>query len=263
MQLKQAAVVAGIAVLSFASSAANALTIGVFSENASAETNAGNLITGQGHTFVNLSNLSAGNLSGLDIAWYLNSSNDSQGQAGNAAAISSFVTAGGVFVMNDRRVTDAGSVLPGAGGIAFSRDFNDDSAIDVLNNGTSLTNGPGGIINDSTLDGGNSSSHGFATAGSLPAGAVAILSRTDTSQIVDFTYELGDGDVHYSTIPLDFYIGGGSNFGAVYAPNLLNYAIGLANGNEGQDDLPEPGMIALLGLGLVGMAAARRRRKAA
>ena len=78
----------GAAAIMVSAASASALTIGVYSENSSAETAAGAIITGQGHTFVNLSSLSAASLSTLDIAWYMNSSNSVQGQIGNAAAIS-------------------------------------------------------------------------------------------------------------------------------------------------------------------------------
>ena len=41
-----------------------------------------------------------------------------------------------------------------------------------------MTNGPGGVINNATLDGGNSSNHGFTVSGSLPGTSTQILSRT-------------------------------------------------------------------------------------
>jgi PEP-CTERM motif len=262
MIIKYGKTLISAALLLFASSQANALIIGVYSENAAAETGVSAAITGQGHTFVNLSNLAAGSLGSLDIAWYMNNSNGAQGQAGNAAAISSFVSGGGIFLMHDRRVTAAQTVLPGAGGISFVSSFADDQNINVINAGTSLTNGPGGIISNATLDGGNSSNHGYALAGTLPATAVQILSTGNPSQIVDFTYMFGAGSVHYSTIPLDFYADGGGSNGAsfrnIYIPNLISYASELA----GAERVPAPATLALLGLGLGLIGVSKRRKNA-
>ena len=93
-----------------------------------------------------------------------------------------------------------------------------------------MTNGPGGVLTNTSLDGGNLSSHGFTVEGSLPGAAVKILSRPNPTQIVDFCYEFQAGAVHYSTIPLDFYLGGGGgqprvNMRTVYAPNVVAYGI--------------------------------------
>jgi hypothetical protein len=92
-----------------------------------------------------------------------------------------------------------------------------------------VTNGPGGIIDNSSLDGGNSSYHGYAVANSLPNGAQAILSTGNASQVVTYSYPYGSGLVIYSTIPLDYYLAGSgptqvnTNMKS-YAANVLAYA---------------------------------------
>jgi hypothetical protein len=257
------ATVAAFSAVLFAAGSASALTIGVYSENVVAQGVAGNIVSGQGHTFVNLPSLAAGSLMGLNVVWYMNEDNNVQGQVGNAAAVSNFVMGGGVFVMNDREVENAASFVPGGAGLTFVRDFSDDVNIDVIDGSTSLTNGPGGLIDNTTLDDGNSSSHGYVAAASLPAMAMGILSRTDADEIVDVTYMLGNGAVHYSTIPLDFYLEGETpaEFEDVYAPNLVSYAADLWTAKNGEPvAIAEPATLALFGLGLAGLAFARRRR---
>lgn len=217
-------------------------------------------ITASGNTPVQLNNLTAGDLAGIDVLWILNGSNGSPDAnvLGNQAAITAFVTGGGVLSFHDRAVTNAATYIPGAAGVSFVRNFNPDDDIDVVTNNL-VTNGPGGVITNTTLDGGNSSSHGFATLGTLPAGAVPVLRvGTFLDRIVDFYYPLGAGDVYYSTMPLDFYLAGqGSNppadaFRNIYAVNEAAFQVSLANG------VPAPATLALMALGL-GLMGLRRR----
>ena len=128
-----------------------------------------------------------------------------------------------------------------------------------MDNSTLVTNGPGGVVNNSTLDGGNSSSHGFTASGSIPGSSTAIFSRSNPSEIVDFRYEFGMGDVYYSTIPLDFYLGGSSSFASVYAPNVVAYAAELAQSDVSV--VPEPTSLAIFGVAAFGMVGFGRRRK--
>jgi hypothetical protein len=179
-----------------------------------------------GHTPVQLFDLTAADLAGIDVLDVQNPSNGIYGAEylSNLADIEAAVSAGMTLVIHDRFVDFAESILPGSAGFNIVRDFADAANIDVRDNTTLVTNGPGGIVDNLTLDGGNSSSHGFAFDASLPAGAALILTTGDPTHIVTFAYNHGSGTVIYSSIPLDFYLGGGSGFDQIYAPNVLAYA---------------------------------------
>tara|TARA_Y100001970_G_C14196891_1_gene838649 strand:- start:867 stop:2150 length:1284 start_codon:yes stop_codon:yes gene_type:complete len=147
-------------------------------------------------------------------------------------AIEAFVAGGKVLIYHDRNVRDVETVLPGNNGITATRNFSDSRAIDILDNSTIVTDGPGGTINDSSLDNGSSSSHGFVAAASLPGNAVKILSRTNDDEIVTFSYAHGAGHAIYSTIPLDYYLNGGPTplaFKNIYTPNVIDYAAHLVD----------------------------------
>jgi hypothetical protein len=209
---------------------------------------------------VALANLTAGDLAGVQVLWILNANNGSPDATimGNLAAISAFVQAGGVLSFHDRNViqgVSAATYLPGAGGVSFTSEFGTDITV-LANNG--VTNGPAGLIGDTTLDGGNFSYHGFATQASLPGGAVAVLSTGDRTHIVDFYYQFGLGWVYYSTIPLDFYFAGANPaaFRTIYGPNEAGFQASLAR------PVPEPGTMLLLGGGLALLATRLRRRRA-
>ena len=240
---------------------ADAITIGITGD-ATAE--AASIVTANGDTPVILGTVDAVSLAGVDVLWALNENNATQlaSLVGNTD-LEDFVTNGGVFLYHDREVDDAETVLPG--GVTFNvvRDFVDDANIDVLDNTTTVTNGPGGIIDNTTLDGGNSSSHGFTVAGTLPGSATLIFSRTDPNEIVDFIYDFGAGQVYYSTIPLDFYLTGG---GGALAANFQNYAQNVAAfAAENAQPVPEPGTLLVFGsgFGLLGLILARRRSSTA
>jgi hypothetical protein len=177
----------------------------------------------------------------------------------NVAALSDWVAGNGVLSYHDRYVSggsfNMADVLPGAAGATFVRDFSNGADIDILNGTTIVTTS----LNNTSLDGGFFSSHGYVDGTTLPFGAVGILNRGGaTNEIVDFYYPYGAGSVYYSTIPLDFYIAGfGSNppqgnFANVYAVNEAKFQAGLQS-----NAVPEPGT-----MGLFGLAAIRRKNRA-
>lgn len=250
-----------VSVLAFSTSANAAAIFGVFG---SAATDAQAAAQAEGNTASVLTSIDAASLAGIQVLWVLNGSNGNQTAdlLGNAA-LGSFVSNGGIFLYHDRNVTDAASGLGevGGGAISFTRDTASTTGVENVVN--PFTTGPGGTIDDMTLDGGNSSVHGFATLGSLPAGATAFLNNGTAGNIVDFSYSFGSGAVHYSSIPLDFYIdGGGDNgdsFRNIYTPNVLAQVSSLAN----MGAVPEPATWAFMifGFGAIG-GAMRRQRKA-
>ncbi|WP_428266854.1 hypothetical protein [Haliangium sp.] len=182
---------------------------------------------------VNITALSADELAAIGVLLVQNPSNGGFGgeYLSQVPAIQEAVSNGLVLIIHDRFVTEAESVLPGGAAFNILRDFADDSNIDILDDSTLVTDGPGGVLDDTSLDGGTSSSHGFAVAGTLPGDSVNIMSRTNQSEIVSMCYGYGQGAVYYSTIPLDFYLAGAGpnpprdNFAQVYAPNVVAYGI--------------------------------------
>jgi hypothetical protein len=248
---------AAIVALSLSAGVANAAVIGIFGSAASFAEAAAD---GLGHDASVLADMSAANLAGLDVLWVLNGSNSNQqpGLAAHAAAIEAFVNGGGKLLVHDRWAGQSeprNPNIPGGAGITLTEDFDPDDI-----NVPATSPYFGGPIGDATLDGGNSSKHGFATG--LPVGSVILL-VDDADQVVDFSYLYGSGLVYYSTSPLDFYIdGGGDNgdsFRNIYTPEVLKYVTGQGGGGG---KVSEPATLALLGAGLLGLAAIRRRKSA-
>ncbi|MDH5778919.1 MAG: hypothetical protein OEZ33_11945, partial [Gammaproteobacteria bacterium] len=164
-------------------------------------------ISAAGHTPVYLADLSATDLNGLDVLFVTNCYNlgYSAEYMSRLPAITAAVNNGMVLMMHDRRVEDAYRILPGGSGIRLVRELARD--IDVYDNTTLVTNGPGGVVDNSTLDNARNSEHGYARVNTLPANNRVILTRPNSTQAVTLSYPHGQGHVVFSTIPLDYYAG--------------------------------------------------------
>jgi len=130
------------------------------------------------------------------------------------------------------------------------RSFSNSADIDVVDNTTVLAEGPGGILTDTSIDQGFSSSHGYTKEETLPDDSLALLNNGIDDRLVDFVYKYGDGAVIYSTIPLDFYLGSSygaqfrPNFKDIYAPNIIQFGASLIldgyttlEGTDGNDTI--------------------------
>lgn len=174
-----------------------------------------------------LSDLTTDSLRGIDVLFVQNPDNGAYGSEyiSRLVEIENAVAAGMVLIIHDRYVDGAESILPGGGWFNIYRDFNDGSNIDVGDYTTPITSGPGGYLDDYSLDGGNYSSHGYAGYWALPYDVKNVLTRGYSGEVVTFAYGYGWGFVVYSSIPLDHYLDGGTpaTFASTYAPNVVSY----------------------------------------
>lgn len=187
-----------------------------------------NAITTSGHTPVNVTTPNAATLATLDVLFVTNCSNGGYGAGylSNLADINAAVLSGLTLVIHDRYVTGAATILPL--GVSATRLTNNDIEIPA---GSPITTGVGGTLTATNLDGLGSSSHGYINPGSLPVGAITLLTRASATEPVTVSYAAGLGRVVYSTIPLDCAFNGcsgtaGANMTAIYTPNLLAWVAG-------------------------------------
>ncbi|NJO38645.1 MAG: hypothetical protein HC871_14850, partial [Rhizobiales bacterium] len=162
-----------------------------------------------GGELVLIDELSPDTLASIDVLLAFNPSNSGWGAAYAAALadLEAAVDNGLHLVLHDRSVTDVAKMVPGLGGVTHVRDIDKDSAdVEVVADGGGFAVGDHGTVTDSTLDLGDHSSHGFVDAGSLPADAEILMTRSDPAEAVTFRLALGSGSVTYSTIPLDYYL---------------------------------------------------------
>ena len=176
-------------------------------------------------------------LAGLNTLFVTNQDNFGFGFGYTArlAEIQAAVQAGMILVIHDRTVSGIAGILPGGGAITALRDFTESADINIHDGSTVVTAG----LDDTSMDNGNSSSHGFTFAASLPAKSKQLLSATTPDHLVTFCYPFGKGAVIYSTIPLDFYLQGLGNdpprtaLATIYAPNVVRYALAGACAQRG------------------------------
>lgn len=181
-------------------------------------------ITAAGHTPVNVAVPDAATLNTLDGLFVTNCSNDGYGSEylANLGAIDNAVqTQGLVLVVHDRYVSGASTILSGVIGV---RDFVNGGNID-LPAGSPLLSGPGGTLDNGSLDGRGSSNHGYVVAATLPAGGAVLANNGVIDQAVTLVYPRGTGKVVYSTIPLDLWVQYEAEFRDIYTPNLLAWVV--------------------------------------
>ncbi|MBX9925563.1 MAG: cadherin repeat domain-containing protein [Hyphomicrobiaceae bacterium] len=176
------------------------------------EANLATAIVNAGHTAVDVSTLSAAELSGLNTLIVLNSNNSSYSAEylGALGTITNAIASGMTLVVFDRAAGNLqpSSILPGASGLVAVRQTDDDVSLGP--DAGSFTNGANGALSDTSLDGGTSSYHGYLVPASLPVGSDVILTVGPTDpapgQPIMISYPFGAGTVIYSTIPADFYL---------------------------------------------------------
>ena len=167
-------------------------------------------IESNGHTAVNITEPNSTQLENIDTLYVQNPSNSSYGSEylSNSSDIANAVNSGMNLIIFDRSVSNADTILPGGSEIEVRRDFSDGRNVELADGAPDgFASGTAGTLDDNTLDGGNYSTHGYVELSSLPPGAVPLLTTSDPSHVVAFTYPFGDGNVFYSSIPLDYYTG--------------------------------------------------------
>jgi len=211
------------------------------------------VITELGHT---AEAYDANNLSTYDVIAYYNYSNSNFAGFQFSTAVTSWVNDGGVLVMYDRYVNDAGldTVLPGHDGNVVTTRLtygNEAAAYQIVDEGASnlLKYGPGGIMVDDTSDfnsdfygdhagnnwlgefnigGGSSTNHGYMT--NLDSDVLGLATTSNTGHYTDAVWAHGDGAVYYSTVPLDAFTDHTfteNDAWDAYALNSLHYATSL------------------------------------
>lgn len=219
------------------------------------------VIVAAGHTPVNITTLTYSELSAVDALFVTNCNNGGYGSEYLNARndIYQRVSEGMALSFHDRYVSSATSVIPSASSMSALRGFANHASIDVLDNTTLVTTGVAGIISNTNLDGGTSSNHGYVTSNSLNSlpNIKKILSTSNPTEVVTFSYRYGAGVVLYSTIPLDAYLystGGIYSEMQRYAANVVDYLTALSGGipiaNAGIDKTVDSGQsVTLTGSG--------------
>lgn len=164
-------------------------------------------IEAAGHTPKLLMDLTRADLQGVDVLFVTNCSLIIHFDefVSRVPDIHAAINDGLIFVLHDRNVDLAATVLPGPGS-QMEFIWNPTTDTQVQDDSTLVTHGPAGTITNTTLDGGWASSHGYVDANKFPAGVKSILSQTESNRSVLFHYPFGQGHVVYSTMPLDHFL---------------------------------------------------------
>jgi hypothetical protein len=197
---------------------------GYFTDNDPTKTGLAGPILTAGFTPHYIGNIATQDFSGLRLLLINEVENFtiSSALSGRLLDIEAWVRAGGRLIVHDRSAGNipANPFLLGTPGTGMTRLLANN--LDVVDPATTLvTAGPFGVLDNTLLDGGNSSAHGYLPTVALPPAARAIL-QTGPNQVASFAYPLGAGFIYYSSIPLDYYLPGAGGVGNVIAPALTN-----------------------------------------
>lgn len=225
---------------------ADAVNVGYYDTRAEAgAANELDEIVELGQTAVNVTNLTPEVLATLRVLVIQNPFNGGYSDALLAAlpAIQAAVANGLVVLFFDRYV-DGAEILFGEGNtlnIVRDTDAPGSQQMNLGPQGNLIASTPFGEVTDTSLDGGNSSNHGYVVASSLPDGSEILLTLDDTSKVTAFTYFLGFGAIVYSSLPLDFY--NDSNAGSTsvwedFYVNMLAHALTLGREQPSPDTPP-------------------------
>ena len=181
-------------------------------------------------------------------------------------AFTSWIAAGGAFIFHDWSASQA-NTLPGMAQVTEGPDVAR-SNIDVLAPDHAIVSGPFGILDGTSMDGGNFSNHGAVSLASLisddPAvtDLTALLGNGHPNAVTEFSYRYGAGLVIYASMPTDAYTGShpfatpGTDGLAILGKNEVAYAARLAR----TASVAEPASLGLLGAGFAAWIGLRTRR---
>ena len=177
--------------------------VGYFS-NGGTISNMVNDITRAGHTAVQLNDLSAARLAGIDILYLWNADTNFWGTASSYKADVTNAVNNGLQVVafdsaaNSRNDAPLPNILTGT---AAPGNLNDVTiTADGIN---AFGTGLGGTVTQTSLDNRNSTIHGFTDISDLPAGATSLMHVAgNPNQVVGFNYTFGAGQVSYFSMPM-------------------------------------------------------------
>lgn len=206
------------------------VNVGHFGGSLGADSTFGTPATNLGYNAVNLANLRASDIAGLDaVIVYQQGVNGYDPKIlSNASALADYVSHGGVLIIADSNVQGGEQLLPGLTGEHLVQ--NGDSHIDFVHDSGLIANGPGGTLTDTTLDGGAWSNDGYVLDSELNSSVVRVQTTNDPNHVISFAYAYGAGAVYYTTVPLSEYLPQANRTDLVkamedYAENIVSWAV--------------------------------------